>query len=91
MTLILFTTQAPDPLAAQLSNYGHQVFEALAISEVLALAETYARGAPIIIKADVTPENAAIIQQHYPTMHLKTNATVKDILWELKVKDETVQ
>ena len=46
MTLILFTTQAPDPLAAQLSNYGHQVFEALAISEVLALAETYARGAP---------------------------------------------
>ena len=83
MTLILFTTVAPDPLAEQLSNYGHQVFEVLAISEVLALAETYARGAPIIITADVTPEKAAIIQQHYPTMHLKPNATVQDIVWEL--------
>ena len=91
MAIILFTTQAPGPLAEQLSHYGHQVFEALTISEVLALAETYARGAQIIITADVTPEKAAIIQQHYPTMHLKPNATVKDILWELKVKGETVQ
>ena len=91
MIAILFTTQVPNPLAEQLSDYGHQVFEALAISEVFALAETYARGAPIIITADVTPGKAAIIQQHYPTMHLKPNATVKDILWELKVKDEIVQ
>jgi hypothetical protein len=83
VTLILLTTVAPDPLAEQLSNYGHQVFEVLAISEVLALAETYARGAPIIITADVTPEKTAIIQQHYPTMHLKPNATVHDIVWEL--------
>jgi hypothetical protein len=83
MTLILFTTLAPDPLAEGLSHYGHYVFEALAISEVMALAETYARGAPIIIKADVTPENAAIIQQCYPTLHLTPAATVQDILWEL--------
>jgi hypothetical protein len=33
---------------------------------------------------------ATVIKQGYPTMHLKPNATVKDILWELKVKDETV-
>jgi hypothetical protein len=41
MILILFTTQAPDPLAAELLHQGHQVFEALAISEVYALARNW--------------------------------------------------
>jgi hypothetical protein len=40
MTLILFTDTAPHPLAEELSHQGHQVFEAVAISEVYALAET---------------------------------------------------
>ena len=90
MTLILFTTAAPDPLAEELSHYGHQVFETLAISEVLALAEAHPKGA-IIIKADISSEKGAIIQQHYPTMQLKPNATVKDILWELSLKGASVQ
>jgi hypothetical protein len=68
MTLILFTTQAPNPLAAQLSQQGHQVFEAIAISEVLALAEQHPT-AEIIIDAGVAPGTAKVIQQHYPSMH----------------------
>lgn len=90
MTLILFTTEAPDPLAEELSQQGHQVFEAIAISEVLSLADAHPTAA-IIIKADVSSEKTAIIQQHYPTMHLQPNATMKDILWELNLKGASVQ
>lgn len=66
MTLILFTTQAPDPLVEELSQQGHTVHEAIAIPEVLALAEQHPN-ASIVITADVTPERAKMIQQHYPT------------------------
>ena len=52
MTFILLTACAPNPLADGLILVGHRVFEALAISEVLALAEEYAQ-AQIIITADV--------------------------------------
>lgn len=38
MTLILFTTVAPHPLTHELSHQGHMVYEALAVSEVYALA-----------------------------------------------------
>jgi hypothetical protein len=85
MTLILFTTQAPDPLAEELSQQGHIVHEAIAISEVLALAEQHTN-ASIVIAAGVDHERAKMIQQHYPTMHLKATASVKDILWELSVQ-----
>jgi predicted nicotinamide N-methyase len=90
MTLILFCTQAPNPLTTELSHQGHQVFEALAISEVYALADQHP-AAQIIIAADVDPERAKAIQHHYPTMHLKANATVHDIVWELNLKGATVQ
>jgi hypothetical protein len=90
MILILFTTSTPDPLAEELSQQGHQVFEAIAISEVLALAEQHS-SASIVITAGVDHERAKVIQQHYPTMHLKPNATVKDILWELDLKGASVQ
>jgi hypothetical protein len=82
MILILFCTQAPNPLTTELQQQGHTVYEAIAISEVLALAEQHPTAA-IIIDAGVDPETAKLIQQHYPTLHLKTNATVKDILWEM--------
>jgi len=85
MTLILFTTQAPDPLAEELSQQGHIVHEAIAISEVLALAEQHPN-ASVVITAGVDHERAKMIQQHYRAMHLKATASVKDILWELSVQ-----
>jgi hypothetical protein len=60
------------------------VFEALAISEVLALAEDYP-GAQIIITADVDDDRARVIQQHHPTMRLNEGATLKDVVWELEL------
>ena len=39
MTLIFFTHQLPNPISDELQRQGHQVLDALAISEVLALQE----------------------------------------------------
>jgi hypothetical protein len=41
MTLILFCTQAPNPLTTELHHQGHTVYEAIAISEVYALADQH--------------------------------------------------
>jgi predicted nicotinamide N-methyase len=87
MTFILFCTQAPNPLTAELSQQGHTVYEAIAISEVYALADQHPT-AQIILTADIDPERAKAIQHHYPTMHLKANATVHDIVWELSQKND---
>jgi hypothetical protein len=82
MTLILFTKIAPDPLADQLSHQGHTVHEAMAVSEVYALADQHPL-ATIIMTADIDPERAKAIQHHYPTLHLKPTATILDIVWEI--------
>jgi hypothetical protein len=82
MILILFTTTAPHPLAEELTHQGHRVFEAVAISEVYALADQHLN-ATIIITAEVHPERAKAVQHHYTTLHLKSGATVRDIVWEL--------
>jgi hypothetical protein len=82
MTLILFTTVAPHPLTEGLMHQGHTIHEAIAISDVYALADQYPT-AQVIITADIDPERAKAIQHHYPTLHLKADATVRDIMWEL--------
>jgi predicted nicotinamide N-methyase len=63
MTLILFTTIAPHPLTEGLTHQGHTVYEAIAISEVYALADQHPQ-AQIIITADIDPERAKAIQHH---------------------------
>jgi hypothetical protein len=90
--VILFTTRPPDTLSDELSHQGHTVYEALAVSDVYALADQHPQ-AQIIITADVDPERAKAIQHHYPTMHLKADATVREIVWELSqfTKDGAVQ
>jgi hypothetical protein len=82
MTLILFTDTAPHPFAEELAHQGHRVFEAVAISEVNALADQHLN-ATIIITAEVHPERAKAVQHHYTTLQLKSEATVRDIVWEL--------
>lgn len=46
--------------------------------------------AAIIVKADVDPTRAKVIEEHYPTMCLKGNSTVQDILLELNPKDASI-
>src|SRR5258708_5086471 len=91
MILLLFTDRAPYPLTEELMHQGHQVFEAMANSEVFDFADQHT-ASPIIITADVQPERAKAIQHHYQTLHLKANATVRDIIWEVSnLKGATVQ
>lgn len=60
----------------------YRVFEAIAISEVYALADQH-MNTTIIITSDIYPERAKAIQHHYATLHLKPEATVQDIVWEV--------
>jgi hypothetical protein len=83
VTLVLFTTVAPSVLAAELSRAGIRVYEALAISEVLALAADHV-DATIVITAEVEPRQAAAIQEHYATLKLEAGATVADLIRELE-------
>jgi len=69
MILILFTTRAPSTLADELARKGHEVYDALAISEVMALAEQHPDSS-IVIAPEVNQERASIIQQHWPTIRL---------------------
>lgn len=78
MTLILFTTRAPSTLADQLALYGHEVFEALAISEVLALAEQHPN-VNIVVAPEVGQERASVIEQHWPTIRLHKRFKVADV------------
>lgn len=59
VTLILFCTQAPNPLTDELLHQGHQVYEALAVSEVYALADQHPT-ATILITADVDQGRAKV-------------------------------
>ena len=53
-----------NPLAETLITLGHEVYEALAISEVMALAEQHPASL-IVITSDVDQNRASIIQRHY--------------------------
>lgn len=80
--IIFFSRTVPSPLADELSIQGYTVYEALAISEVLALAQQYPE-AQIVIAADVDDERAGVIGRHYPTLRLLPKSTAGDVLFEL--------
>lgn len=82
MTVIFFTRSLPNATSDELSRQRVVVHEALAISEVLALAEEHPE-AQIVIAADAEAEAAKAIQQHYPTMQLKPEASAADVMFEL--------
>ncbi|HEY1939960.1 MAG TPA: hypothetical protein VGJ33_18680 [Candidatus Angelobacter sp.] len=89
MTIVFLAHKLPDPISDELARQGHSVYECLAISEVFALAEEHL-DAQIIIAAEMEEKWARLIQQRYPTFHLKAGATAKDVLWELNVKSGRV-
>ena len=61
---------------------GFQVWEALAVSEVLFLCETEEVNA-VVIAADVDLPDLPEITQRFITFRLKPEATSKDVIWEL--------
>jgi len=67
--LILFTAHAPSTLGGELSRHGYEVYEALSISEIFALAEEHPDSG-IVITPEIDQARACVIQQHWPTIRL---------------------
>jgi hypothetical protein len=80
-SLIYFTRELPG-LSEDLSEHGFQVYEALAVSEVLYLCQQHPALAVVI---DHTVELAAAseVAKKHITLQLKKRATVRDVVWEL--------
>ena len=79
-SLIYFTRELPG-LSEDLSEKGFQVYEALAISEVLYLCEQYP-WLVVVIDSTVESNAANEIAAKRITLKLKKKATVKDVIWE---------
>lgn len=80
-TLVYFTRELPG-LSDDLLEYGFQIYEALAVSEVLYLCEQHPK-ALVVIDHTVEPDAAKTVAQKHMTLQLKPEATAADVLWEL--------
>jgi hypothetical protein len=82
-SLIYLAIQAPSTLADELMQHGHQVFEALSISEVLHLLET--EDIDVVLIAYDVEKDLGEVEARTATLRLNAGATVKDVLWELSL------
>jgi hypothetical protein len=80
-SLIYFTRELPG-LSEDLSEQGFQVYEALAVSEVLYLCQQHP-GLVVVIDYTVEFEAANQVSGRHITLQVKKNATVQDVVWEL--------
>ena len=83
--ILLWTDKAPNPLTDGLIKAGFQVWEALAVSEVLALCETKNIDV-VVITADVDESRCPGLKQHHMTIKLKPNTNTGDLietLWKM--------
>ena len=79
ISVVFFTNVLPFLLADELSRQDIYCYEALAISEVLHLCETEKIGM-VVIDASVEDERAKAIQERWPTLRLKQEARVADVI-----------
>jgi hypothetical protein len=70
-------------MASDLMMAGHEVYEALVVSEVLYLCEHHKIDA-VVIAADVDDPDVIEAQLRHITLKLKPSATAKDVIWELQ-------
>jgi len=81
-SIVLLETEAPSRLADELIRAGYQVWEALAISEVLYLCET--EWVDIIVVAPgVKYPNLNALREREITVQMEPGTTAKQLLWEL--------
>lgn len=92
--IVVLNSVAPSKLAAELELFGHRVWEALAVSEVLFLCEQQSIDA-VIIAPEVEHGEMIEKQLRGTIMRLKSNADVAYVDWELMQlfpqKDITIQ
>lgn len=82
-SLAWLTRSAPSSLAAAVAAHGgHQIFEAIAVSEVLALMERLDLRV-VVVDSAVEEEAARELQHRFITLRLQPGATAGDVLWEL--------
>lgn len=81
VNLIYFTRELPG-ISEDLEHAGFQVFEALAISEVLYLAEQHPR-AHIVVDHSVDDAAAQEVALHHITLRLTPETTAAEVAWEL--------
>jgi AmiR/NasT family two-component response regulator len=81
-SIVLLNVISPSKLSGELELFGHQVWEALDVSEVLFLCEQH-RVDAVIIAAEV--EGGEIIEKQLrgTVMRLKSNADAAYVDWEL--------
>ena len=70
-------------MASELMMAGYQIYEALAVSEVLYICEHH-QVDMVVIAADVDDPDVIEAQSRHITLKLKPHATVKDVIWELQ-------
>jgi hypothetical protein len=81
-SLVYLTTRAPSKFAEELMLAGHQVHEALAVSEALYLCEQGPVDV-IVIAPDVEDPDLVEAQLHHITIRMKPEGTAKELVWEL--------
>jgi hypothetical protein len=82
-SILLWTDKAPHPLADTLMKAEFRVWEALAISEVMALCESNDIDA-IVITSKVDDRRCAELKQHHPAIKLQPHsnpANLIETLW----------
>jgi AmiR/NasT family two-component response regulator len=81
-SIVLLSVISPSKLSGELELFGHRVWEALDVSEVLFLCEQH-RVDAVIIAAEV--EGGEIIEKQLrgTVMRLKSNADAAYVDWEL--------
>ena len=84
ISIVHLTSRSPSQLGDELILAGYQVFEALALSEVLYLQEHESIDV-VIIGADVEEAEAKENQLGGTIMRLKPAATVAYVQWELSL------
>jgi hypothetical protein len=82
MKALIYFTRELSGLSEDLTERCFQVYEALAVSEVLYLCEQHP-GLVVVIDNTVEPAAANEIASRHITLKLKKKATVRDVLWEL--------
>jgi len=80
--IVLLNSISPSKLADELELFGHQVWEALDVSEVLFLSEQH-RVDAVIIAAEVEGGELIEKQLRGTVMRLKSNADAAYVDWEL--------
>ena len=81
-SIVLLNVISPSKLSGELELFGHQVWEALDVSEVLFLCEQH-RVDAVIIAAEVVGGQIIEKQLRGTVMRLKSNSNASYVDWEL--------